>query len=170
LEAKILDIGCGVGEFLRFAEKYYPCYGYEPNLEAAVKAHSRASRSMILPALNGNCDEFDCITMFDVIEHIEEPIGFVKRCYDLLKPNGIIAITTPNADAVSESDLTKWKHYKPKEHLFLHTMTSLEILFEKVGMKVKHWGWEESDIRPGNPNADLLTCVARKEVACETSQ
>jgi len=178
-KSKVLDIGCGVGEFIRFAENYYSCIGFEPNVDAADEAHSRTKQSTILTNLNGENYSFDCITMFDVIEHIEEPAEFLKHCCNILRPKGIIVITTPNVDAVmpcissdkpgapdriKDDALRKWKHYKPKEHLLLYTESALEFLFGNIGMRVVHWGREESDIRDGNPNGDIMTCVARKDI------
>ena len=163
---RILDVGCCIGEFIRFAEHYYECVGYEPNSHAAIKARKRVS-SKISGELNGAISKVQCITMFDVLEHVSDPKAFLIYLRDqYLLPGGIIALTTPNAAAIpmwNEELLRKWKHYKPEEHLFLYTELGLEWLFEDVGLKSVHWGLEESDIRPGNPNGDILTCVVRRE-------
>jgi len=87
----------------------------------------------------------------------------------MLKPNGIVALTTPNVNAVIFNEanglelLKQWKHYKPKEHLFLYTKASLTLLLMWAGLVPVHWGYEESLIRPGNPNGDIITCVAQKQ-------
>ena len=159
---KILDVGCCVGEFLRFAEPYYRCTGFEPNLKAAAYARQRCN-SLIASRLPVN--NFNCVTMFDVIEHIDDPKGFLTVLVTQLEAKGIIALTTPNVDVIpkwNDFGLRGWKHYKPKEHLFLHTEISLTLLLENVGLEVVHVGVEESDIRPGNPNGDILTLVGRK--------
>jgi predicted SAM-dependent methyltransferase len=104
--------------------------------------------------------------MFDVLEHIEDPIGFLGHCKTILKSNGILTITTPSLEAVPFGDdttLRKWKHWKPKEHLYLYTEMGIMALLSKIGMEPIHWGHEESDIRPQNPNGDIMTCVARKK-------
>lgn len=168
-EQRILDVGCCIGEFIRFAERYYDCVGFEPNLHAAEKA-KRRTHSPIVQNLNGSISKVQCITMFDVLEHVQNPHTFLGTLStEYLLPNGIIAITTPNVSAVPNTSpskpnlfLKKWKHYKPKEHLFLYTRTGLEHLFRDVHLNPIHWGFEESDIRPGNPKGDILTCVVRK--------
>lgn len=163
--SKILDVGCCVGEFLKYAEQFYRCFGYEPNRAAADLAVNRVIHTPVKTELDGWHLGYDCITMFDVIEHIENPADFLAGLVGILKPRGIIVITTPNADCLPMDDksVRQWKHWKPREHLYIHTENSLRNLFEKFGLHAIHIGREESDIRPGNPNGDLLTCVARKE-------
>lgn len=168
----ILDIGCCVGEFLSFAEKYFPfCAGFEPNKIAAKIAEERVPASPIWTDLDGHIRPF-CITMFDVIEHIENPKEFLQHLHNIMQSSGIVAITTPDFAAVGlkfdtargeyETNLRSWKHYKPTEHLWLHTVSSLDRLLHDTGFKPIYWGEEESHIRPGNPNGDILTCVARR--------
>jgi 2-polyprenyl-3-methyl-5-hydroxy-6-metoxy-1,4-benzoquinol methylase len=156
---KILDVGCCVGEFLGFAEKYYSCVGFEPNKKAIAK---RRCKAKIHSTMNGMILPSKCITMFDVLEHIEKPREFLKLLFTYLSPGGIFVITTPDVQAVGDKGLKTWKHYKPKEHLFLYSELSLETLVQSVGLQILHWGREESDIRPDNPNGDIMTCVARR--------
>jgi SAM-dependent methyltransferase len=159
---RILDVGCCIGEFIRFAEKYYICEGFEPNERALEKKHCNA---MIYTELTGMIHSANCITMFDVVEHLQQPKDFLNNlCHRYLKPQGTLVITTPDLSAGSWHDATlrKWKHYKPEEHLFLYTEKGIEILLGKIGLRVLHIGHEESDIRPGNPSHDILTVVARK--------
>jgi len=160
---KLLDIGCCVGEFVRFAERYYSCMGYEPNSHARQEACCRTT-SPIFDKLDRSIPKVQCVTMFDVIEHIENPkalLGYLSEEY-LLK-GGVIVITTPNSHAAPDHhSLEKWKHYKPKEHLWIYTEESLASLFTKIGFECLYWGYEESGIRPNNPNNDILTFVVRK--------
>jgi len=163
---KILDIGCCIGEFLRFAERHYTCIGFEPNKKAASHARSRC-HSLILTSLNGSTEKVNCITLFDVLEHIETPVEFLKQLLsEYLLPSGVMVITTPNVEVIPAWDdvrLRKWKHWKPREHLWLYCEKGLNLLAEKVGLNCVHVGFEESEIRPGNPDGDIITFVARKE-------
>lgn len=159
----LLDIGCCVGEFIRFAERHYLTVGFEPNKEAVQVARRRVA-SRVTDDITSLVKEqkFTVITMFDVLEHIEDLHGFLCFLVDrLLAPGGHVIVTTPNVEP--QEDLSSaWKHYKPKEHLWLHTEKSLEFAFSQVGMVKVYVGFEESDIRPDNPNKDIITFVARK--------
>lgn len=160
----LLDVGCCIGEFIRFAEPHYSCTGFEPNGFAAVVAKKRV-KSPIHERIQ-ELAIYDAITLFDVLEHIESPYSFLEHgLKPRLEKGGVIVITTPNIGCIpmwEDVGLRKWKHYKPKEHLFLHSEQGLEFMAEKLQLEVLHFGTEESDIRPGNPNGDILTCVLRK--------
>ena len=165
-DGKLLDMGCCVGEFLRFAEKYYSCTGFEPNKEAVRLARKRVD-SPIVTSLENLGSKADCVTMFDVLEHIQDPIAAVSSLVSTyMAPNSVLVLTTPNADAIAqwnESGMQRWKHYKPREHLHIFTEKGLENLCAKVGLEPVYWGREESDIRPGNPDGDIMTLCARKK-------
>lgn len=168
-KASILDIGCCIGEFVKFAEPHYNCVGFEPNLSAANIAQHRCS-SPIITALNGQFPKFNAITLFDVIEHLEDPVGLLSFLRDnYLEDDGVLVISTPNISAVSldpagvtPEKLSKWKHYKPKEHLFLFSALAMQQALAKKGFSMIHADTIESDLRPGNPNSDLFTMVGKR--------
>jgi SAM-dependent methyltransferase len=165
-DQKLLDFGCCIGEFIRFAEPHYKCIGFEPNTVAATMARRRCN-SKIITKLKVPEKKVSCVTLFDVLEHIADPKAVLRfLCRDLLSPDGVIVLTTPNVGVIppwADELLRKWKHYKPEEHLFLYTERGLEMMFEELGLECIHTGLEESDIRPGNPNGDILTFVGRKK-------
>jgi 2-polyprenyl-3-methyl-5-hydroxy-6-metoxy-1,4-benzoquinol methylase len=155
----ILDIGCGVGAFIRFAERYYSCTGVEPN-EHALWIARRRCNSQIYSTMNGSIrGKFQVATMFDVIEHLPFPRDTFQFVIDnYLQPEGVLVITTPNASTLhDEKEIKAWKHYKPKEHIFLHTISSLLRIAKSLDLRVLSIGMEESDIRPGNSNNGLAT-------------
>lgn len=163
----ILDVGCCIGEFLRFTEKHYPCIGFEPNKDAAKTARSRCD-SAVYTELNGSIPKVQAVTLFDVLEHMEDPQGFLEMVKDqYLQDKGVIVITTPNVDVIpkwpgSEDDMKAWKHYKPTEHLWLFTEEALSHMGVNASLNPIHFGREESDIRPGNPGGGILTCVLQR--------
>lgn len=160
----LLDIGCGIGAFIRFAENYYMCVGTEPNQYARRIAQTRC-HSAIYSAPNGLASLFQAVTMFDVLEHLENPVKELQSILAYLSPGGVLVITTPDVSCPNgaEGSIKSWKHYKPREHLLLHTPSSLHHLADKLDLDVLSIGTEESDIRPGNENGDLLTAVLRKK-------
>lgn len=119
------------------------------------------------------------VTMFDVIEHIEYPEElFTKLVQKILKKGGYLVVCTPSLDAVRLSDthsgpfvdlilggpenkppLQEWKHWKPKEHLFLYSAFALNKLAKTFGFRLVHSETVESEIRPDNPNGDVMTSV-----------
>ncbi|TSC96853.1 MAG: hypothetical protein Athens101426_93 [Parcubacteria group bacterium Athens1014_26] len=92
---KLLDVGMGTGNFLTAAvNKGYDCYGDE-----AIKKF-------------GN-DYFDVVTMFEVLEHLDNPSDFIEKTKLLLKDEGYLALSVPYRRAL---DILK-PHDKPPRHL-----------------------------------------------------
>jgi Methyltransferase domain len=147
--AEILDVGCGMGEFLRLAEREHTCYGWEPCINAK---YSR---------LNGLAG-LGAITFFDVFEHLENPVESLWQFRTRLGIDGVIVMVLPNVDAVpfgNHARLQAWKHFKPREHLFLYGKTGLRRLAETVGMNIIYSDTIESTLRPNNPNHDIISVV-----------
>jgi SAM-dependent methyltransferase len=102
---RVLDIGCGEGDFLDLLSERIPginCFGYEFHVNAVEKArdkgHAVLSGKFPDCLSESNIDEpFDAITLFQVLEHIPNPIGFIKELKDLLKPEGLLIIGVPNS-------------------------------------------------------------------------
>ncbi len=104
-EKVLLDIGCGLGYFLRIVKchQWFP-YGLEINKRAAVYAREHHQLDVKI----GNIEEktefsaesFDVITMFGVIEHLVNPTKAIKECYRLLKLDGILFLQTPTEDGL----------------------------------------------------------------------
>lgn len=98
---RLLDAGCGVGYFLERARSAgYQVAGLDPNPEAVAGANSRG-----LEVFLGSLEEFaktvppesfDVVTLFDVLEHFDDPREMVRAAVSLLKPGGGLVVTTPN--------------------------------------------------------------------------
>ena len=137
--AKVLDFGCGNGGFLRGLRKE----GVTKNVvgvELDKEAQSRLMKENIevydqLDSIDKSV-KFDIITMFHVIEHLDNPYRIIAGIKNRLKDDGLLIIETPNAEdaliskyhSKSFMDFTFWS-----AHLFLYTSGSLEILMNKCG-------------------------------------
>lgn len=100
---KILDLGSGAGAFLDLVKGYVsesyavePATYYHPSLQE--KGHKvYTSADDLFPEMAA---QFDYIVSFSVIEHVDDPISFIKEAIMLLKPGGTLVISTPNANDV----------------------------------------------------------------------
>lgn len=98
---KILDAGCGTGWFSSVAEKrgaIVTSMDLGPKLleEAAKKTNSKKIIGSILE-MPFKSNSFDIVISSEVIEHTPSPQQALKECYRVLKPGGILVVTTPNA-------------------------------------------------------------------------
>lgn len=135
---RLLEIGCGHGDFLLEAQsRGFEVEGLEYSEHAAAEANARLNR----PAVRVGSPEADClprstydlIGAFDVIEHLRNPRHAVEYLYSALKPGGIIALVTPSLDSWSRHLLGRyWMEYKT-EHLTYFNRKSLANLLGPIG-------------------------------------
>lgn len=99
---KVLDVGCGFGDFLRFVEeKGVEATGVDVSSYAVTQARKKIRGKVIkldvaskaLPFLN---ESFDAVTIFDVVEHISSSEFLFKEVFRVLSSGGLLFITTPN--------------------------------------------------------------------------
>lgn len=146
-QRKLLDVGTGPGHFLSIGyERGWQTMGIEPSLQASEYAINHG-----LKVIQGFFDEssikdltsYDVIHANDVLEHIPDPIGFVKLAYKLLKNRGIICIAVPNdfnilqKKCVELKNITPW-WIAPPHHLNYFDFQSLSLLLENNGFNVEY--------------------------------
>lgn len=118
---KLLEIGCGVGDFLHYAENNgWQCCGVEPSDEAVGILRSKSSAVIVKPEQIGDFPDasFDLICMWHVLEHVDSLTWQIDELKRLVKPNGRIVIAVPNYqsyDAQYYKD--KWAAYDVPRHL-----------------------------------------------------
>lgn len=139
-DSRLLDIGCGDGGFISMAARQgLDVYGLDLD-ERAVEL-VRTERGLDNVRCGAWTDlraedtwrEFDAVTMFDVLEHLSQPLAAVSTAHALLKRGGRICITVPRLDRFprifdAEADV-------PPHHLTLWTPRALTALLEKAGFE-----------------------------------
>ena len=100
---RILDIGCAAGYMLGAARQLgWDIAGVEPS--PAMRQRARATLNCTVyesldEALAAGGNRFECVMLFEVIEHLEDPIAVMKKIRELLVPGGLLALSTPNCAA-----------------------------------------------------------------------
>jgi 2-polyprenyl-3-methyl-5-hydroxy-6-metoxy-1,4-benzoquinol methylase len=96
--SKILDVGCGTGDFLFSLPNHFQKFGIEPS-DAANHAELRGVEIVArqIDNLPANA-RFNVVTMIDVIEHVVDPTSLLIRAYAHLEPGGKIVISTGDPD------------------------------------------------------------------------
>jgi 2-polyprenyl-3-methyl-5-hydroxy-6-metoxy-1,4-benzoquinol methylase len=134
---RLLDIGCGNGDFLMLAAQGgWEVVGLEPDPKAAGVARGLGLdvRQQVVESLDPAVERFDGITLSHVIEHLHDPVSALQHCYSLLKPDGWIWIETPNLDAQGHETFgPSWRGLEPPRHLVIFNRPSLFDLLRKVG-------------------------------------
>lgn len=98
--SRILDVGCFDGGFLEPLVDSYQCSGIEIHQSASERAKQKGIE-VIGSDFSEVTEGFDCITAFDVIEHVEQPMAFLDHCLAAVRPRGWVLVSTGNLDAFS---------------------------------------------------------------------
>lgn len=137
---KMLDIGCGVGDFLHTAELHgWECTGVEPSEDAKVIAQKRTKAKIFssedLESLPDGC--FDLITMWHVLEHVDDLKWQITQLQRLIKENGRIVIALPNYKSYDGQYYKEhWAAYDVPRHLNHFNKTTLTKIFRTNGLEL----------------------------------
>lgn len=129
--ARILDIGCGAGEFVRIAAGLgFAAEGIDPNLPAALESPVlRRADPEILPA-----GGYDVVTLLNVAEHVTDPLRLFRASVRLLRPGGVMLVTCPFGGSWARRGYRqRWVHLALDEHLLFWTVKSLENCVARAG-------------------------------------
>lgn len=151
---RLLDFGCAVGKFLSLAK----AGGWHvTGVDISDFAVSHCRRALGLDAYCGPLneiafpsEEFDVVTMWDVIEHLADPVAELREVNRILRPGGVVLIDTPNEDSLlrslariiysSTGGFAKYpiKKLYHRFHLYYFNRTTLRKSFEKSGFEIIH--------------------------------
>lgn len=137
---RLLDLGCGTGLFLDEARSAgWSVAGYEVSEYGVSQAKARGLAVEALPVEGLSLPEasFDCVTMWDVIEHVRDPVASISIAARGLRSGGILAVSTGDITSLcSRWSGVKWHLFNLPEHLFFFSPDSLRRIVEKAGCEV----------------------------------
>lgn len=96
---RLLDVGCGTGHFADFLGRVVGCeiIGIEPSLEAAKHAASAGVRVYSsIKTCREHEEVFQAATLLNVLEHVNDPVSFLKQIHSLLTENALLLVMVPN--------------------------------------------------------------------------
>ncbi|MFC1587369.1 class I SAM-dependent methyltransferase [Planctomycetota bacterium] len=167
----LLDVGCGTGEFLRLAQKDgWQVSGVEPapNIVEILRG------KFAVPVYQGffekveiASESIDCLTMWDVIEHLYDPGSALKKVSELLKPGGIFVFKTPNERSLFKrlplflykmtgglfNSLLKFVYYDP--HYYSYSVRCCRKMLARYGFEIEHIRLESTNMAFARKKLDL---------------
>lgn len=139
-KGRLLDIGCGVGDFLQTAEsKGWECIGVEPSDDAKAIAQKRTKAKILKSEELEKMEDasFDLITMWHVLEHVDNLKWQMEQLNRLVKPNGRVVIAVPNYKSYDGQYYKElWAAYDVPRHLNHFNRTTLPNIFKTNGLKL----------------------------------
>jgi len=135
---RLLDAGAAYGTFLRLASSSYEGIGLEVSQYAASVAQRQFGMDVKVGSIEHSSpfpDEyFDVIVMWDIIEHLINPVAALKEAFRILKPGAYIFVSTDNANNWLPRLLgSRWWAFGAPLHLCHFSKRGMEIAFERAG-------------------------------------
>jgi len=166
-----LEIGCGDGFMLDALRSLgWKVTGTERTSEMSRFAREHfgltvySDQDSALP----KDERYDMIILFQVLEHLANPVHEINRYRQLLKPGGRIVIGVPNFTSwQSRYAGPNWFHLDVPRHLFHHSPESMQVLAKATGLAIQEisfyspehdpYGWIQSILNKNFANANRLT-------------
>jgi SAM-dependent methyltransferase len=133
--ARWLDYGCGNGGLVRHARAHtpYDIFGFDTG------SWANRARTSGLPILHEHDlrefeGTFDILTAIEVIEHCVDALDVLRQLRRLLRPGGILFLTTGNADSAPR-DFTDWSYVSPEIHVSYFTPPAMTLALGQTGFE-----------------------------------
>lgn len=179
VEVRLLDVGCSRGQLIAAAgELGFRAEGVEPapHIAAAARATGLKVHTGLLEEQHFPDGSFDAVTLFEVLEHLKAPRTLLAECRRVLKPAGVLAISTGNTESWTVAAMgARWDYFqiaKDAGHVSFFNPASIRRLAGNCGFSVARIETarvrfhEKSNVSPwryamGKIAAELLNWPAR---------
>ncbi|MBS0254726.1 MAG: class I SAM-dependent methyltransferase [Proteobacteria bacterium] len=143
---RLIDIGCSTGSFLKRASRAgFDCSGVEFSKSSARVARGQTGLPVEVGGIHDSTcppGTLDVLTMFDVIEHVTNPMDDLARAYAMLRPGGWLVLSTPNIDGLFPRAsyplariVNHWPHPEAPYHLYQFSVATLSAMLRKAGFE-----------------------------------
>ena len=143
--SSILDVGSGNGGLLVGMSTcgFVDLTGVDPFIESDM-THPRGVRILKRDVADIE-GQYDLVMSHHSIEHVPDPIQFLKELRRLVKPTGTVLVRTPLASSWAwEHYGTDWVALDAPRHLFIQTDRSMRIVAEKAGLAIERVVWDST--------------------------
>lgn len=136
---RLLDVGCATGFFLEAAVKQgFDAQGVEFSTVAIAQARAdiraRITRGDVNVLLQQQATEFDVVSAFDIVEHVQDPKRFLSQIFDILVPGGVLALSTPDTGHFLRYVMgSRWPMLQPMQHTYLFSKPGMADLLKRCG-------------------------------------
>lgn len=155
-DAAILDYGCGAGDFLKVLENDFVTFGYEPNdsaLQAAALKNNKTAFVDDISKIENNT--LQAITLWHVLEHIENLQDTIKIFHNKLTDNGLLIIAVPNHLSYDAKKYKEnWAAYDVPRHIWHFSQIGISNLLKE--------NWILQETKPLILDAYYISLISEK--------
>ena len=162
----IVDVGAGYGIFLEEWKRDDPnveAIAIEPSLDLAETCRNKGLtvKPVTLENVNASDIEADVAVCFEVLEHVHDPFVFLQKMSDLVRPGGLVMISTLSIDGFDLQVLgRKSDQISPPHHINFLSCDGMKALFSRVDLQ------EVSVTTPGKLDVDIVRGAVKKTNSC----
>jgi SAM-dependent methyltransferase len=142
--ARLLDAGSNYGHFLKVAQERYDAEGFDISPAAVRYSLERfgvRNRRASIYDIEAPTRPYDAVTLWDVVEHLADPLPALVRLRGFLRPGGCLFLSTPDAGSFVARLLgRKWHYLDPLQHLTVFSRSNLEAALARCGFTAERWG------------------------------
>ena len=142
--SRVLDYGCGAGEFVKFIENDFETFGFEPDSDARNSTQKKINKARIIDNLDAvENGSLDAITLWHVFEHIENQDEMLEIFNSKLKEKGLLIIAVPNPTSYDAKHYKEfWAAYDVPRHIYHFSKNGMENLISNKP------NWKMRKIKP----------------------
>ncbi len=138
---RLLDVGCAAGNFLQIAgEMGYEAEGLELddiNVKYAKEKRNLNAHMITLEQMNYPEGSFDVVTLWDVLEHLSQPMQTLREISRVMRPGGILGLSTINHACLNQRLLrSDWRYWMPPDHICSFTPPILRKMLKDARLAV----------------------------------
>lgn len=167
-DVRLLDVGCSSGALLMTARALgFAAEGVEPSAgpaETARRAGLKVFTGFLEDARYPDAT-FDAVILMEVIEHLRNPRPVLAECRRILKPCGVLLITTPNAASWTANIMgARWNGFSLMDlggHVSFFSPESIRIIAERTGFEVARIDTRSVRFLESGQRADVIYAVAK---------
>ena len=136
-EIRLLDVGCGAGYFLSYLQdKKVQAKGLDANQNTVQYCRERGLNVDSGGIADEPDEEYDVVVLFDVLEHVTNPVSLMQNVAKKLKPKGYVVVFTTNIHSLSYELMGNRENtFLPFEHICFYDQKSFQFLAEKAGLE-----------------------------------
>lgn len=176
-ELRLLDVGCSSGALLRIAsEAGFSVQGVEPSPAPAQTARDQGYtvHTGFLEQVGLPSDGFDIVTLMEVIEHLRQPLALFQEIRRVLRPGGLLMVSTGNAGGLTmRATGADWEYLDMARHgghVSFFTPASMRHLSQRAELELVRVDTRNLRLvekgRPGYRPAKILSELLAWPVAC----
>ncbi|MDQ7004335.1 MAG: class I SAM-dependent methyltransferase [Ghiorsea sp.] len=146
-QGKLLDIGCASGDFLAGVQQgsLWEVYGTDINPEVVASVQKKLGLDVRVGEIENigfDAGFFDVIRVQDILEHVPQPLVFLKACRRIIADDGTFYLSVPNGLADAQNLVDYYAKYDSPAfsgagHIYFLSFPSLKLLFKQAGFRIE---------------------------------